>query len=101
MDLLFCVKDETTSLTEHGSVRTRGSASLIDSLQGALEEPITEKYSLLDRNASWVSTTAKEYKVSIVSVFDTALTYYLTMLHFEALKIYSSGKHCEKRRNCL
>ena len=99
MDLLFCVKDDTTSLTEHGSVRTRGSASLIDSLHGALEEPITEKYSLLDRNASWVSTTAKEYKVSIVSVF--ALTYYLLMLHFEALKIYSSGKHCEKRINCL
>ena len=23
------------------------------------------------------------------------------MPHFDTLKIYSSGKHCEKRRNCL
>ena len=23
------------------------------------------------------------------------------MSHFDALKIYSCGKHCEKRRNCL
>ena len=26
---------------------------------------------------------------------------YHTMPHFDALKIYSYGKHCEKRRNCL
>ena len=30
-----------------------------------------------------------------------ALTNYHTILHFDALKIYSCGKHCEKRRNCL
>ena len=29
------------------------------------------------------------------------LTYYHTMPHFDALKIKSCGKHCEKRRNCL
>ena len=29
------------------------------------------------------------------------LTSYHTMPHFEALKIYNCGKHCEKRRNCL
>ena len=29
------------------------------------------------------------------------LTHYHTILHFDALKIYSFGKHCEKRRNCL
>ena len=29
------------------------------------------------------------------------LTHYHTIPHFEALKIYSCGKHCEKRRNCL
>ena len=28
------------------------------------------------------------------------LTHYHTMPHFDALKIYSCGKHCEKRRNC-
>ena len=31
----------------------------------------------------------------------TSLTHYHTMLHLDALKIYSYGKHCEKRRNCL
>ena len=29
------------------------------------------------------------------------LTHYHTMPHFEAQKIYSCRKHCEKRRNCL
>ena len=29
------------------------------------------------------------------------LTHYHTMPHFDALKICNSGKHCEKRRNCL
>ena len=29
------------------------------------------------------------------------LTTYHAMLHFDALKIYSCGKHGEKRRNCL
>ena len=29
------------------------------------------------------------------------LTHYHTMPHFDTLKIYGCGKHCEKRRNCL
>ena len=29
------------------------------------------------------------------------LTHYHTMPHFDALKIYSCGKHCEERRNSL
>ena len=29
------------------------------------------------------------------------LTHCNTILHFDALKIYSCGKHCEKRRNCF
>ena len=29
------------------------------------------------------------------------LTHYRTVPHSDALKIYSCGKHCEKRRNCL
>ena len=29
------------------------------------------------------------------------LTHYHTIPHFDALKIFSRGKHCEKRRNCL
>ena len=38
-------------------------------------------------------------KFSIATFF--FLTNYHIMLHFDALKIYSCGKHCEKRRNCL
>ena len=30
-----------------------------------------------------------------------SLTHYLTVLYFDALKIYSCGKHRKKRRNCL
>ena len=29
------------------------------------------------------------------------LTHYHTKLHFDTLKIYSYGKHCEKMRNCM
>ena len=29
------------------------------------------------------------------------LTHYHTVSHFDALKIYSCGKYCEKKRNCL
>ena len=29
------------------------------------------------------------------------LTHYHTIPHFDALKIYSCGKQCEKRKNCL
>ena len=29
------------------------------------------------------------------------LTHYHTILQFDALKIYTCKKHCEKRRNCL
>ena len=34
-------------------------------------------------------------------VFSTLLTHYHTIPHFDTLMIYSCGKHCEKRRNCL
>ena len=34
-------------------------------------------------------------------LFGLSLTHYCTMPHFDAVKIYSCGKHCEKRRNCL
>ena len=34
-------------------------------------------------------------------LFANALTHYHIMPHFDALKIYTCGKHCEKRRNCL
>ena len=37
----------------------------------------------------------------IVGIVLKKLTHYHTMLHFDALKIYSCGKHCEKKRNCL
>ena len=34
-------------------------------------------------------------------IINRILTLYHTMPHFDALKIYSCGKHCEKRTNCL
>ena len=36
-----------------------------------------------------------------VLLFGFVLIYYHTILPLEALNIYSSGKHCEKRRKCL
>ena len=39
--------------------------------------------------------------LKIRELFDKGLTHYHTMSHFDALTIYSCGKHCEERRNCL
>ena len=45
----------------------------------------------------WTGTNSKYLQMTI-SVF---FNHFLTMPHFDALKICYSGKHCEKRRNCL
>ena len=46
-----------------------------------------------------------DLKMDLKSIIDLlhvyGLTHYHTMPRFDALKIYSGGKHCEKRRNCL
>ena len=38
---------------------------------------------------------------SLIYLCPSCLTHYHLMPHFHALKIYSCGKHGEKRRNCL
>ena len=37
----------------------------------------------------------------VLKSWDCLLAHYHTLPHFDTLKIYSCGKHCEKRRNCL
>ena len=39
--------------------------------------------------------------VAINASIEKRLTYHHTMPHFDALKIYSCGKHCKKKRKCL
>ena len=41
------------------------------------------------------------FSTSLKCWYDYLSTHYHTMPHFDALKIYSCGKHCEKRRICL
>ena len=42
------------------------------------------------------------YKILVsVKVLAGVLTHYHTIPHFDTLKIYIRGKHCEKRRNYL
>ena len=43
----------------------------------------------------------KSFSLTFVKSQCCVFTHYHTMPHFDALKIYSCGKHCEKRRNCL
>ena len=40
-------------------------------------------------------------ELNMIKSLELYLTHYHTLRHFDALKIYSCGKHCEKRRNCL
>ena len=41
------------------------------------------------------------YHVILSTKMKFHLIHFHTIPHFDALKIYSCGKHCEKRRNCL
>ena len=47
------------------------------------------------------SLFAAEFEEPTIGILNKGLTHYHTMLYFDALKIYSCGKHCEKRRNYL
>ena len=52
------------------------------------------------RSRTFKQTKERKY-VTIEILVNTELTHYHTMPHFDALKMYSCGKHCEKRRNCF
>ena len=47
------------------------------------------------------SANAFNLVTSEILSIDKEVTHYHTLPHFDALKIYSCGKHWEKRRNCL
>ena len=53
-----------------------------------------------------IESTSKRFQcrhkyVIILDVYFMSLTHYHTKPHFDALKIYSYGKHCKKSKNCL
>ena len=52
-------------------------------------------------SAKWAVGSNFQQLTLSVSSREWSLTHYHTMPHFDTLKIYSCGKHCEKRRNCL
>ena len=43
----------------------------------------------------------QDFSASYVMKNQILRSHYHTIPHFDALKIYSSGKHCKKRRNCM
>ena len=60
------------------------------------------KYIMRARLVCTVLLVGPEYHTSFCStILLSVLTLFHTMPHFDALKIYSCGKHCEKMRNCL
>ena len=52
-------------------------------------------------NSSCFLGNQLSYMGIIVKYIHNSLAHYHTMPYFDALKIYSNGKHCEKKRNCL
>ena len=46
-------------------------------------------------------SSANDFNLITSKILSFGLTHYHTMPHSEALKMYSCGKHYEKRRNCL
>ena len=48
-----------------------------------------------------VSLFAAEFEDPKTGIQGKGLTHYHKIPQFDALKIYTCGKHCEKRRNCL
>ena len=61
----------------------------VQSKTGCNVQAVTAVHSL--QNKSMVTNT----RIRFLTI------HYHNMPHFGALKIYSCGKHCEKRRNCL
>ena len=53
-----------------------------------------------DKGSNYCERTCQIDEVGCITIL-RLLTHYHTMSHFDALQIYSFGKHCEKRRNCL
>ena len=49
----------------------------------------------------FILASANAFNLDIILSLDKELTPYHTIPHFDALKIYSCRKPCEKRRNCL
>ena len=48
-----------------------------------------------------VAAKNKDNESHQATFINLVLTHYLTMPHFDTLRIYSCGKNYEKRRNCL
>lgn len=64
MDLMICVKYEDGRSADHLCVTTCAEYNLLNSLQRVLDQPVQEKYILLDSGVSWTETHAKEFKVT-------------------------------------
>ncbi|XP_045164308.2 uncharacterized protein LOC123528565 [Mercenaria mercenaria] len=62
MELMVCVRHEDCKPIDHLCVTTRAESNLLDSLQNILDQPLPEKYKLLDQGVSWTGTKAREFK---------------------------------------
>ena len=82
-------------------------SNLIEMAEGSPKgwKTLWEKEKLLvTSNFSFSHSVSKRFVIHTCKnqgLFGKGLTPYYTIPHFDALKIYSCGKHCEKRRYCL
>ncbi|KAL4226682.1 hypothetical protein ACF0H5_014662 [Mactra antiquata] len=63
-DLMICIKYEDGRSASHVCLKTRADHSLLESLRNLhlFEQPVQDKYDLLDTNVSWTRSMAKEFK---------------------------------------
>ena len=50
---------------------------------------------------TWIYRKTISYHFSYIEYLNFLFTHYHTMMYFDTQKIYSCGKHCEKRKHCL
>ena len=83
-----------TDLT-NGGLKTSQHTDQIKALEVSLQQDRKRREGLFQLLQKQKVLSLKIKTICLVS------THYHTMPHFDTLKIYSFGKHCEKRRNCL
>ena len=64
-----------------------------------LEDPRSKASELVAEKKEMLVSRVLSYSHPLFK--SSSLTHYHTMSHFDALKMSSCGKHCEKKRNCL
>ena len=80
----------------------RTAGDMVEKVDMRVGDIIGQQSGLTGPDTHGQATSNKVNNISLNHALSKGgLTHYHIMPHFDAIKIYSCRKHCEKRRNCL